>query len=157
MVAWDDFAAAAPEIAGKGRGLLERPEFGGALLATVRDDLAPRVNPISLAIVDGRLMAFLIVGSGKVADLEADGRYALHAHQDPGEPHEFQVRGRAREITDPVARSAVAAGWKFEADDGYRLFEFSIEHAIFGERADPNDWPPVYASWKARAAPPSAG
>ena len=149
MLSWEDFAAASPELADKGRRLLERPDFGGALLATVRDDLAPRVHPISLAIVDGRLMAFLIVGSGKVADLEADGRYALHAHQDPATPHEFQVRGRARELTDPVARSAVAANWKFEADDGYRLFEFQIEHAIYGERADPNDWPPVYASWKA--------
>ena len=153
MVAWDDFATASPEIARKGRGLLERPEFGGALLATVRGDLAPRVHPISLAIVDGRLLAFLIVGSGKVADLEADGRYALHAHQDPAVPHEFQVRGRAREVTDPVARSAVAAGWSFKADDGYRLFEFSIDHAIFGERADPDDWPPVYSSWKSRTLP----
>ena len=153
MVAWDDFATASPEIARKGRGLLERPEFGGALLATVRGDLAPRVHPISLAIVDGRLLAFLIVGSGKVADLEADGRYALHAHQDPAVPHEFQVRGRAREVTDPVARSAVAAGWSFKADDGYRLFEFSIDHAIFGERADPDDWPPVYSAWKSRTLP----
>jgi hypothetical protein len=149
VLTWDDFAASAPELATKGRQLLERPDFGGALLATVRDDLAPRVHPISLAIVDGRLLAFLIVGSGKVADLEADGRYALHAHHDPAQPHEFQVRGRAREVTDPVARSAVAAGWKFQADDHYRLFEFGIEHAIFGERADPDDWPPVYSSWKA--------
>ena len=148
MLTWDDFAAASPQLADLGRRLLERPEFGGALLATVRDDLAPRVHPISLAIVDGRLLAFLIVGSGKVADLEADGRYALHAHQDPATPHEFQVRGHAREITDPVARAAVAANWKFNADDRYRLFEFLIEHAIYGERADPHDWPPVYTSWK---------
>ena len=151
MLTWDDFATASPELAAKGRQLFERADFGGALLATVRDDLAPRVHPISLAIVDGRLMAFLIVGSGKVADLEADGRYALHAYFNPAAPHEFQVRGHAREVTDPVARAAVAANWKFEADDGYRLFEFQIEHAIFGERADPHDWPPVHTSWKAHS------
>ena len=151
MVAWADFASAAPELAAKGRRLFERRGDGEALLATVRDDLPPRILPINVAIVDGRLLAFVIVGSAKVADLAGDGRYALHAHQDPTAPHEFQVRGRAREVTDPTARAAVASAWSFEVDDGYRLFEFGIEHAVFGERASADDWPPVYTSWRAKA------
>ena len=145
---WADFAAAAPDLADRGRRLLERTGHGSALLATVRDDLPPRINPISLAVVDGHLVAYLIVGSAKLADLEADGRYAVHAHQDPAEPHEFLVRGRARLVTDPALTATAAAGWFFEADDGYRLYEFSIERAVWGERADPNDWPPVYTSWR---------
>lgn len=149
MVAWNDFAAAAPEMAANGRRLFERRGAGEALLATVRGDLPPRIHPINVAIVDGRLLAFLIVGSAKLADLRADGRYALHAHQDPAVPHEFQVRGRAAEIMDPAIRAAAAAAWSFEVDDGYRLFEFGIEHAVFGERASADDWPPVYASWRA--------
>jgi hypothetical protein len=28
------------------------------------------------------------------------------------------------------------------------LFEFSIEHAVFGARSKPHDWPPVYTSWR---------
>ena len=148
MVAWIDFAAAAPELAANGQRLFQRTGIGEALLATVRHDLPPRIHPINVAIVDGRLLAFLIVGSGKVADLEADGRYALHAHQDPVQPHEFQVRGRAREVTDAVSRAAAAAAWPFTVDDGYRLFEFSIEHAVYGERGDPDAWPPVYTSWR---------
>ncbi len=148
MTSWADFVAAAPELAAKGQRALERTGSGNGLLATVRGEALPRINPISLAIVDGRLVAFLIVGSGKVADLEADGRYALHAHQDPQEPHEFLVRGHAREITDKAVRARIAAGWSFEVDDGYRLFEFSIDHVVFGERADPNDWPPRYTSWR---------
>ena len=151
MVAWADFATAAPELAAKGRHLFERRGDGEALLATVRDDLPPRIHPINVAIVDGRLLAFVIVGSAKVADLAGGGRYALHAHQDPAVPHEFQVRGRAREVTDPTALAAVASGWSFEVDDGYRLFEFGIEHAVFGERASADDWPPVYTSWRAKA------
>jgi len=151
MVAWSEYAAAAPEMAANGRRLFERTRIGEALLATVRDDLPPRIHPIYVAVVDGRLFAFLIVGSGKVADLAADGRYALHAHQDPAAPHEFQVRGRATEVIDAATRAAAAAAWSFRVDEGYRLFEFSIEHAVFGERASPDDWPPVYTSWRARA------
>ena len=150
MVAWADFATAAPELAAKGRSLFERRGDGEALLASVRGDLPPRIHPINVAIVDGRLLAFVIVGSAKVADLADDGRYALHAHQDSSAPHEFQVRGRAREVTDPTARAAVASAWSFEVDDGYRLFEFGIEHAVFGERASADDWPPVYTSWRTK-------
>lgn len=151
MVAWDDFAMAAPELAAKGRRLFEKRGDGEALLATVRGDNPPRIHPINVAIVGGRLLAFVIVGSAKVADLAGDGRYALHAHQDPAEPHEFQVRGHAREVTDPTTRAAVAGAWAFEVDGGYRLFEFGIDHAVFGERASADDWPPVYTSWRAKA------
>ena len=152
MPSWDEFAAAAPSVAAAGRRALERSGTGEAFLATVRADLPPRINPITLAIVDGRLVAFLIVGSAKLADLTADGRYALHAHQDPAHPHEFQVRGHAREVTDAARRANVAANWSFEADDGYRLFEFSVEQAVLGERADPDDWPPRYTSWRSPRA-----
>jgi hypothetical protein len=149
MVAWREFAAAAPDLAARGRGLYERTGTGEALLATVREDLPPRIHPINMGIVEGRLLAFLIVGSAKVADLAADGRYAMHTHQDRAVPHEFQVRGRAHEVHDRALRTAAAAAWSFEVDDGYRLFEFGIEHAVFGERASADDWPPVYTSWKA--------
>jgi hypothetical protein len=145
---WADFAAAAPDLADRGRGLLERTGHGSALLATVRDDLPPRINPISLAVVDGHLVAYLIVGSAKLADLEADGRYAFHAHQDPAVPHEFLVRRPGPWVTDAQLVAKARSGWFFEADDGYRLYEFAIEHAVWGERTDPNDWPPVYTSWR---------
>lgn len=108
----------------------------------------PRINPISLAIVDGRLVAFIILGSPKAGELADDGRYALHAVHDPTEPHEFLVRGRARPVDDPVSKDPIAAGWMIEVDDTYRLFEFQIEHAVLGERATARDWPPRYTSWR---------
>lgn len=148
MGTWHDFASAAPELAATGRRLFERSGIEEGLLATVRGDGLPRINPIYVAIVDGRLVAFLIVGSAKLGDLEADGRYALHAHQDPAEPHEFLVRGRAREVTDRGLWAAAAAAWSFEVDDTYRLFEFDVEHAVLGERGGPDAWPPVYTSWR---------
>ena len=149
MVAWSEFADASPGLATRGRALFERTGSGEALLASVRGELPPRIHPISVAIVDGHLLAFLIVGSAKVGDLAADGRYAMHAHQDPAVPHEFQVRGRAREVHDRELRTAASEAWSFEVDDGYRLFEFGVEHAIFGERTSADDWPPVYTSWRA--------
>lgn len=148
MAAWSEFAAASPEIAARGRALLERSGVGRGLIATVRDDLPPRIHPMSVAVVDGHLVTFVIVSSAKATDLEQDGRYALHAHQDPAEPHEFLVRGRAIPVTDTRLRAAAAATWPFEPDDGYRLYELSIDHAVFGERADPDAWPPVYTSWR---------
>lgn len=149
MATWIEFATGSPEIAARGQQLFERTGVGEALLASVRGDLPPRIHPINVAIVDGKLLAFMIVGSAKLADLAADGRYALHAHQDPAVPHEFQVRGRAHEVRDRELRTAAAAVWPFEADDGYKLFEFGVEHAIFSERGSADDWPPVYTSWRA--------
>ena len=152
MATWIDFATASPEIAARGQQLFERTGAGEAMLASVRGDLPPRIHPVNVAIVDGKLLAFLIVGSAKLADLAADGRYALHAHQDPAVPHEFQVRGRAHEVRDRELRTAAAAVWPFEADDGYKLFEFGVEHAIVGERGSADDWPPVYTSWRAETS-----
>jgi hypothetical protein len=152
MSDWSEFEAAAPEIAAAGRRLLYRTATGEALLATIRGaDPPPRIHPIYVAILEGRLVAF-ILRSPKATDLAEDSRYALHAHQDPDAPHEWQVRGRARPIDDEATRARFAAAWYFEVDDDYRLFEFLMEHAILGERASPDDWPPRYSSWRSPSA-----
>lgn len=146
MATWREFAAAAPSIADQARRLFYRTDTGEALLATVRGDELPRVHPIYLAIIEDRLVAF-ITPSPKAVDLEADGRFALHNHQDPDAPDEIQLRGRARPIDDEATRARFAAAWYFETTDQYRLFEFLIERALLGQRG-PDDWPPKYTSWK---------
>ena len=102
MTTWAEFEAAAPALAARGRELLHRGDADEALLATVRDDEPPRIHPINVAIVDGHLYAF-ILASAKRTDLERDGRYALHTHQDPAAPSEFAVRGRASLVTSAAA------------------------------------------------------
>ena len=144
---WAEFEAAAPEMAARGHDLLYRGGDGEAMLVTVRGDTPPRLHPVNAGIVDGHLYTFVQSKSAKRTDLDEDGRYALHAHYNPQAPHEFQVRGRVRAVTDEATRSAVAANWFFDAKD-YPLFELLIDHALFGERATANDWPPVYTSWK---------
>src|SRR6188508_3657684 len=152
MATWSEFADAAPEIASAGRRLIEATDDAKVLLATVRGDDLPRLHPITVAIVDERLYAFIIARSPKKLDLALDGRYALHTHLDPAAPTEVALRGRARLVDAPVERDRVAVGWAFEVDDYYTLFEFSIEHALLGTRPTADDWPPVYSTCRATAS-----
>ncbi len=148
-VAWDAFAASAPDLADGGLALLDRTGSGRGLLATVRADAPPRINPVSIRIVDGHLLVFVIIGSAKDRDLLDDGRYALHAQWDPDAPHEFSVRGHARVVDDRAERAAAIAVWPFEADDAYRLYELLVDSALLGERASDDVWPPTYRRWRA--------
>lgn len=148
MVSWSAFARSTPELAEAGRRLLYRRSVGEALLASVRDNQPPRIHPIYVSIVDGRLYAFL-GPSAKRDDLVKDGRYALHSHVDPAAPGEFMVRGRVRVVDDPDELAAHAADWYFETDDTWSLVEFSVERAVLGERRDADEWPPRYSSWRA--------
>jgi hypothetical protein len=148
MTTWDAFAAAAPRLAERGRALLERTGPAEGLLATVRAGVPPRSHTVKVGFVAGRLLTFVIVDSAKTRDLAEDGRYALHAHLDPAAPNEFLVRGQATEVTDPALRAAAAAAWPFEIDDGYALYDLSIDHALLGERSSPNAWPPAFTTWK---------
>jgi Pyridoxamine 5'-phosphate oxidase len=147
MATWADLEAGAPELADMGRRLLHARGDGEALLATVRGDEPPRVHPVNVGIVDGRLYVF-VGRSAKRTDLEADGRYALHAHFDPVAPSEFSLRGRAVLVADPATRETVAGVWAFEPDDGYTLFELGIDSALTGVRSA-DEWPPRYTSWRA--------
>jgi hypothetical protein len=152
MVTWSGFATAAPAIATEARRLIEARGDGEALLATVRGDDLPRIHPVNVAIVDGSLYVFVIARSPKRLDLERDGRFALHTHQDPAAPSEVALRGRARLVHDRAERASVAGGWAFEVDDDYTLFELSIESALLGSRATADEWPPRYTSWRADPA-----
>ena len=149
-VSWAELEAAAPRLAADGRALLRRDDREAGLLATVRGNGLPRINAVSLGIVDRRLLVF-VLRSAKRTDLELDGRFALHAHQDPAAPSEFSVRGRAVRIEDPAIRAAAAAVWPFEVDDSYWLFELRIESAVIGRRPTADDWPPLYETWPQRA------
>jgi hypothetical protein len=155
MATWDMLQAWAPDIADRGRALLFRTGVGEGLFTTVAGAGLPRTHPVNIGLVDGRLLVFVQGGSAKARDLIADGRYALHAHQDPVVPHEFLLRGRSALVTDEGLRNRAAASWPFTAGDDYPLFELDIEHALFGERGDPDAWPPLYTSWHAPDATPA--
>lgn len=152
MATWNEFESASPELADLGRALLTRSGSGEGVLATVRDGGLPRINPVAIGIVDGRLVTFVVATSAKAADLRADGRYALHAHLDLNAPDEFGVRGRARFVEDHALRRSVLETWAFDASSGFDLVELDIEHALVGRRSNRDEWPPRYTSWRAGAA-----
>jgi hypothetical protein len=147
LATWTDLEAGAPGIAVAGRAVLASGGEAGALLATIRGDAPPRIHPVTVAIEGDGLYVFLL-DSAKRRDLAEDGRFALHGHQDPDAPTEFSVRGRARLVPAGAERDRVAAGWTFEVDDSYWLFELRLASAILGERAA-DEWPPRYTRWSA--------
>jgi len=145
LATWADLASGTPAIAETGREVLYRRGDGEGLLATVRGEAPPRIHPVNVGVVEGGLYVFLL-DSAKRRDLAEDGRFALHGHQDPSEPTEFSVRGRARLIESGELRDRIGAGWFFDVDDSYWLFELRIESAILGERGA-DEWPPRYTRW----------
>jgi hypothetical protein len=149
---WHDLEVGAPHIAARGRELIERTGTGEGMLVSVAGQGLPRVHPVVVGIVEGRLVLFSSDGSPKTRELAVDGRYAFHAHLDPAVPHELVVRGHARVVTDDVLRGRAMAAWPFDAADGYTLYELDVEHALLGERASRDDWPPRYAAWHAIAS-----
>jgi len=145
VAAWSEFEADAPALAAEGRRLVYARGNGEALLVTVRGDDLPRVHPVNVGVVDGGLYVFLLP-SAKRTDLERDGRYALHTHQDPAAPDEFSLRGRAAVVDEADIRARVADAWPFEVDDTYLLVELAVEQAILGLRGA-DEWPPHYTRW----------
>jgi hypothetical protein len=135
-------------MAAKGRELLYQRGDGEGFLVTVAGDGLPRAHPVNVGVVGDRLLTFVQDRSAKARDLETDGRYALHAHQDPKSPDEFLVRGRAQLVRDPSLRAEIAKDWFFNVSDTYPLYELWIEHAVLGERGA-DEWPPRYRSWRA--------
>jgi hypothetical protein len=125
MASWAEFEVAAPEIAAVGQALLEKHHL--AYLATVRRDGAPRVHPVSPAIIEGRLLVCSLHSSPKVRDQLRDPRYMLHML--PGkDDDEFSVRGRASLIKDSAFKERASHhAHYFRVEDA--LFEYDIEEA----------------------------
>lgn len=154
---WAELEAAAPDIAAAGQRLIHARGDGEALLATVRGDDLPRIHPVNVEIVGGRLYTFAIGRSPKRTDLEQDGRFALHTHQDPAAPSEVSLRGVARRVDAGPERDRVAEGWAFDVDDSFVLFELTIGSALLGARETAEDWPPRYSAWPPRSGSGAAG
>jgi len=90
---WAELEMSAPELSSSGRQLLEA-RGGEAMLSTVRGDDVPRIHPVNVDIVDGRLYVFVIARSPKRTDLETDGRYALHPRRPCGAGRVLRPRPR---------------------------------------------------------------
>lgn len=132
MVTWQEFAAAAPEMAQAGRSLLNQFRVGLAFLATVRKDGAPRLHPVCPVLSDDRLFVLITPTSPKRHDLLRDGRYALQTFPQPkAGSDEFYVAGKALPVDDPATRAAVLRDAKHMADASETVFELTIDRVMY--------------------------
>ena len=129
---WQEFAAAAPDLARLGEERFRG--VGIALLATLRSDGWPRVNPIEPFFAAEHLLFGVMSRSKKARDLLDDPRCALHsAVSDPkGADGEFKLYARAAEVTDRETREAAAdAWWVSRPPEDARVFALEVVSAAF--------------------------
>jgi len=128
MPHWEDFAAAAPELAAFGADRLLQPP---AYLATVRANGVPRVHPVTPIVGGGRLFLFMEPTSPKARDLRERHAFGMHngVPDTQGSGGEFWLRGEASEVTDPAVRAVAVAASSYAPADRYVLFELSVDEA----------------------------
>lgn len=148
MATWQEFAAAAPDLATFGA---QRLAGKVAYLATIRADGTPRVHPVTPHIGRGHLFVYMEPTSPKGHDLRRDSRYALHCSVEDtsGGEGEFNIRGRATVVDDPATRAGlfeVARATGYHPQDRYVVFELSAESALSVIYAGGQ---PVRKRWKA--------
>ena len=141
---WAEFERADPELATFGT---ERMDGRVCFHATLRRDGWPRVHPVEPWIATGLLLVRFRAHSPKVAEVLADGRYALHSPMDnpDGVGGEFLVRGWMEQVAD--THPAVQ---RFVHDAPYPLafYAMSVEEAV-GTTYEGADTAPVYRRWRA--------
>ncbi len=157
MASWAEFTADAPDLAAAGMRLamIRDPtapvECGLAYLATVKADGSPRIHPISPALHEDHLYAFILAESPKLRDLQRDGRFALHAWPAPFpeegfDDSEWYLEGRAEAVDNELTQQAIAAlvGEKPDAGTAFRL---DMQRVLYKHRPDGTI---VYERWHAR-------
>src|SRR4051794_1972773 len=142
MMRWDEFAAAAPELAALGEERLREKEL--CLVGTLRKNGWPRISPVEPDFVDGELMLGMMPQSPKALDLMRDPRITLHSAvaSRMGTEGDFKLYGRAFavEAAEPRAayRAVIKARIDWEPDEpNYHLFAIDIESAGFVTFAEP--------------------
>ncbi len=135
-MSWSEFAAVRPQLASAIRDLVHQYGPGLGYLATVRADGGPRVHPVSPVVRDDGLYCFL-VDSPKRADLERDGRYALHSFPPEDSNDEAYLSGMARRVTDQTRVHELARAVQADPKVDWRLFEFSVEVAMVARHREP--------------------
>jgi hypothetical protein len=129
---WQEFAAAAPELARLGKERLEAT--GVALLGTLHKDGSPRISPVEPYIVEGHLLLGLMSRSRKAMDLRRDPRCVVHSAvcKPDGSEGEFKLYGRAEPVRDRRIRDSADRAWWVErpADDAF-VVSLDVESAAF--------------------------
>lgn len=144
-MSWKLLEAQQPELAAFGA---ERLNGKVAYLATVRNDGAPRVHPVTPIIGQGHFFVFMEPTSPKGRDLQRDARFSMHCSvsDNSGGSGEFHIAGHARLIDDPELRALAVQVSSYAPAERYILFELEIDSAASTVYTDER---PVRRQWKA--------
>ena len=147
---WDEFAAAAPELAELGEERLRAREL--CLLGTLRANGYPRISPVEPEFVDGELMSGMMWRSPKALDLLRDPRCVVHSvvSDKAGTEGDFKLYARAASVDDGERRARyretikARSGWE-PPEPSFHVFAFDVESAgfnVFGDDAFQLVWDP---------------
>lgn len=145
MPSFADLTSAAPSIAAF---FEERTTSTGLVfIGTARSDGWPRVSPMELSILDGRLYVGSMPNAVKAQDLQRDPRCCvITAIADKDDlAGEVKLFCRAREIAEAAEWQVLRAHFNALNDfdlgepGGSHLFELGIEAAAF-QRVEGDDW-----------------
>jgi len=95
MAAWHQFETETAAMAGEVRRVFEAAS--GHVLATLRQNGAPKVSGIEVQFEDGEMTFGSMTKAVKVLDLQRDGRFALHSN--PAEGDDAKLSGLAVEVS----------------------------------------------------------
>ena len=132
---WDDFEAAAAELAALGREAFEEQHL--SILGTLRADGWPRISPCEIYFVDGEVMLGMMRNSQKSHDLRRDPRITVVNGQAERIPKrgDFKLYGMAHEVTDPDQREhygqTIFAAIEWRPDEPFPLFAVDIHSASY--------------------------
>ncbi len=128
MASWQTFVDDAPDLAAAVEARLVAHKHH--VLATLRVDGSPRVSGTEVQLHDGELLAGMMPGSAKAADVRRDGRCALHTNPGDGsmEGGDAKLDAVAVEVHDPAlfAHYADESG----AIPSFPLFRFDLVRVV---------------------------
>lgn len=101
MATWADIETAEPDFARRVRQRFDA--YRHKVIATLRDDGAPRISGVEADFSEGEVSLGMMPGSLKARDLQRDPRLALHSgtedpKEKPGEVIDAKLSGIAKEI-----------------------------------------------------------
>lgn len=146
MARWHDVEQEVPDFAARVRARLDAHRH--KLLATLRQDGAPRISGIETTFADGDLWLGMMPGSRKALDLRRDARLALHTSSpDPPDDDpsswagDAKLSGRAEELTDAgrLADVLAAMGQEEPGDSPPHVFRVDVTEVVLTRVGDPPD------------------
>jgi hypothetical protein len=139
MARWQDVVDSEPEFAAAVLRLFDASKH--KTMATVRADGSPRMSGIETTFADGDLWLGSMNGSRKSADLERDGRLALHsqsvapaAGDESAWEGDAKLSGVAIREDDPARMQALSGD-----ESGGDLFRVEISEVVLTRLGTPSD------------------